>query len=358
VPFHDRYPFKRGEGRRRRNIAIGSSIPQTGPTIRGPGRQDAPAGSHAQYRLLLTSMPVQGLPEVVTVGRVAIHQADGPVWTQRTHVLQKPGLRPTFLKHMDQGVIELARGYRLTVCTIDVTVPDDTVVAIREWRDEALAALAFLVAVLDERIAQEVLGEDLLVFDDVGAPSGAVDQVTQVRRFVPKRVLQQHRQVLSELRLQDPAASSPVVAAARWYLRAAQGGVTPDGVVFLWIALEALAKPAYGTKLTKTERKLSDVEWVERALRDAGVDPTSVEPTVGRLAGLRAEIVHGGVETPALLRDGYYALEILVRALLRHRMDVGPMAWPIRPGNTNLRRPLALAAKKLQRHPRTRWRNP
>jgi hypothetical protein len=260
---------------------------------------------------------------------------------------------------MDQDVLELAAGYKLTICTIAVTVPDDLVVAMREWRDEALAALSFVVALLDERIAQEILAEDVLLFDDAGNPKGAADQVVQVRKFVPsQRVLEPHRQVLDGLRLQDPAASRPMVAAGRWYLRAAQSGVTPDAVVFLWIALEALTKPPYGTKLTKPDKKLSDVDWVERGLQQAGLDPAKVEPSVGRLAGLRAEIVHGGVESPALLRDGYYTLEVLVRLLLRHQLGTGPFAWPVVPGTSNLKAPLARAAEALQRFPRTRWRQP
>jgi hypothetical protein len=304
-------------------------------------------------------MAVPGLPDELEVGRVVIHQADGPLWTQRTHVVQKPGWRPTFVKHMDQNVLELAAGYRLTICTIEVTVPDDLVVAMREWRDEALAAVSFVVALLDERIAQELLAEDVLLFDDAGEPKGVADQVVQVRRFVPsQRVVEEHRQVLDDLRLQAPAANSPMVAAGRWYLRAAQSGVTPDAVVFLWIALEALTKPTYGTKLTSADRKLSDVDWVERGLRQAGLDPAQVEPSVGRLAGLRAEIVHGGVESPALLRDGYYALEVLVRLLLRHQLGTGRFGWPVVPGTSNLKRPLAQAAKALQRFPKTRWRQP
>src|SRR5688500_9759813 len=138
MPFSDLFPFRERRSQRRANYAIGHSAPgMTSPTSSGPAKPDAPAGTRAQYRLARTSMPVPGLPDEVRVGRVLIHQTDGPIWTQRTHVLQKPGWRPTFLKHMDQGALEVARGYRLTVCTIDVVVPDDLVVAFRQWKDEA-----------------------------------------------------------------------------------------------------------------------------------------------------------------------------------------------------------------------------
>jgi hypothetical protein len=357
MPFRDLYPFKRGEGRRHGNYAIAPSTDgSAAPTFTGPARRDAQPGTRAQYRLALTSMEVPGLPESLRVGRVVIEQADGPLWTQRTHVQQKPGWRPIYVKHMDQDVLELAAGYRLTICTIDVAVPADLVRAMREWRDEALAAMAFVVAVLDERIAQEVLAEDLLLFDDAGNPNGAADHVTQVRAFVSsQRVVEQHRRVLHDLSDHDPAASSPVVAAARWYLRAVQNGVTPDAVVFFWIALEALTKPPYGSKLSKAEKKTSDVAWVEQGLRNAGLNPDALQPPVGRLAGLRAEIVHGGVESPTLLREGYYTLELCVRLLLRQQLGIGPVGWPLAPGASNLRAPFARAAEAAQRFPRTEW---
>lgn len=304
-------------------------------------------------------MPVPGLPDVVGVGRVEISQTDGPLWTRKTHVLQKPGWRPRYVKHADQGVLEVAAGYRLSVCTINVTVPDDLVRAMREWRDEALAAIAFVVAVLDERIAQEVLAEDLLLFDDAGGVKGVADQVTQVRRFVSsQRVLDEHRAVIERLRDEDPAASEPVVAAARWYLRAVQAGVTPDAVVFFWIALESLAKPAYGAKLSKAQRRITDVGWVQLAVKEAGVELAEVSPPIGLLAGLRAEIVHGGVESPALLRDGYYALEVLARLLLRHRLGITATGWPLAPGNSNLRGHLGSVGVALQALAKTEWREP
>lgn len=358
MAFKDLYPFKRGDAQRRGNYAIAPSTPwPPGPSFSGPMGGEAVPGSRAQYRLALTSMQVKGLPQAIRVGRAVLEWTHGPIWTQRTHVLQKPGWRPTYVKHMDQDTLEVATGYDLTVCTIDVEVPEDLVSAMREWRDEALAAVGFVVAILDERIAQEVIAEDLLLFDETGEAKGAADHVQQVRAFPPQqRVVEEHRRILKGLAEVDPAASNPLVAAARWYLRAAQGGVTPDSIVFLWIALEALAKPPYGTKLNKSEKKLSDVEWVERAVGDTGLDPGIVEPTIGRLAGLRAEIVHGGVETPALLREGYYVLEALTRLLIRHRLSTGSMAWPAFPDEPNLVGPLRGLALILRRFPRTTWR--
>jgi hypothetical protein len=111
----------------------------------------------------------------------------------------------------------------------------------------------------------------------------------------------------------------------------AQAGPTPDSIVFLWIALEALSKPPYGTKEAKQK---NDVAWVKMALRKAGLNPANVEPSVGRLAELRAAVVHGGVEEPPLLHEGFRALEQLARLLLRHALEPAPTAGPSPPTRT------------------------
>lgn len=215
-----------------------------------------------------------------------------------------------------------------------------------------------IAAVLDERVAQELLLEDLLVFGARDTAAVAVaDHVTRLRTFQSaNRMLKEHSAGLKALgNAVDFEGENPVVAAARWYLRAAQLGPVADAIVFFWIALEALAKPPYGTKLSAAQRHLSDVDWVEDAIREAGVQPTDVSPTVGRLAGLRAEIVHGGAEHPALLSEGYYALEQLVRLLLRHRLDIAPYGWPLTPDASNLRPPLKYLADALHQLPETQW---
>jgi len=132
-------------------------------------------------------------------------------------------------------------------------------------------------------------------------------------------------------------------------------GPVADAVVFLWIALEALAKPPYGTKLNKKEKKRTDVGWVEMAVSGAGLNPDRVSPTIGRLAGLRAEVVHGGVEHPELLHEGYYALEQLVRLLIRHRLGISPLGWPLSPDHSNLRPPLRKIAELLHQRAETKW---
>jgi hypothetical protein len=116
--------------------------------------------------------------------------------------------------------------------------------------------------------------EDLIVYDSTGSrPWAAVDIGVRVRDFLPKkRVLSEQRQLLEQLATFDLSNERAELGAARWYLRAVQSGPTPDAVVFLWIAMEALAPPA-GKGDSRTE-----VRRVEEALTEAGVGagPASV----------------------------------------------------------------------------------
>lgn len=358
MAFEDRFPFRDREPSAIGEHSVTPSTPAEGLPARASAFKDRlPIGTTGQYRLVLRGMRVPGLADELCVGRVVLHQTDGPVWTQRTHVVQAPGWRPTYTKAMDRGPVEVADGYRLTIALLDVRLPDDLASAFRLWRDECMAAVAFLVSVLDERVAQEVLAEDLVLDDVRGEPRAVADITTQVREFTPtERVLKRDLPALNALASLDPAAESPINAAARWYLRAVQGGVRPDAIVFFWIALEALSKPPFGTKLTKEQRKISDVGWVEKATAAAGIDPSGLQVSIGKLAGLRAQIVHGGIEAPALLRDGHYTLEMIVRAVLRHAIELPASGWPLRPGESRLRGPLAWLLARVGK-PRTVWRD-
>jgi hypothetical protein len=248
-------------------------------------------------------------------------------------------------------------GYRLTVCVLPVVLTEQMSESLLRWRDEVLAALSFVVALFDERIAQVELAEDVITTEAApGNETHVLDTRVRLREFTPAtRVLEMHRRVLQEFEKLDTETESPLLAAGRWYLRAAQLGPTADAIVFLWIALEALSKPAWGTKLSNAEKRRTDVEWAENAVLAAGVDPAQFEPTVGRLAGLRAEIVHGGVEAPALLRPGYYTLEAIVRLLLRAHLRTGA-GWPLQPGIPNLRSPLRQLALIGHNFRKIAWR--
>lgn len=235
----------------------------------------------------------------------------------------------------------------------------DLAQALNIWRDEALGAVSVVVSLLDERVAQEELAEDLLVLDESGLEAVAVvDQVTKLRKFpATTKVMHAHENALARVADLDLSADDPRLAAGRWYLRAAQAGPTADSIVFLWIALEALAKPRYGAKLTKEEKRCTDVAWVELALREAGLDAATITPDLGRLAGLRAAVVHGGIEEPPLMHEGFRALEQLARLLLRHRFETGPYGWPLSPDENNLRPPLRQLMTVAHSLGTTEWRD-
>lgn len=316
------------------------------------------AGQEAEYRLALQSMSVPGLPEELQVGAVRIIQTDGPVWTQTTHITQQPGYRPVYRKWMDHQPV--GTGYRVTVCLMAVTLTDNLSLSMVRWRDEALAALSVLVALFDDRIVQRELAEDVIAHN-VGPnnETHVIDARMGVREYPPtSRVRRADRPALASLARIDTSRDDPVLAAGRWYLRAATNGPSPDAIVHLWIALEALSKPAWGAKLSKTDKKRTDVEWVERAVAATGFDPSLLDPSLGRLAGLRAEIVHGGVESPTLLRPGYYTLEAMARLLLRARLGTGPAGWPLQPELTNAPGPLRSLALFGKRFRRVVWEEP
>jgi hypothetical protein len=313
-------------------------------------------GLPATHRVIFRAMDVPGFPDELLIGPIRITQTPGPVRTQVTRVRQEPGLRPTFYKRMEARAVGVDEF--LTVAEREVVVSEDLGELMTTSYSAALAAVALVAAVLDERVAQEVLASDLLIFDEQRAEViAAADHVPDVRTFQSANaMLEPHTRALAAIGAgADLETESPLLLGARWYLRASQLGPVADAVVFFWIALEALAKPPYGEPLTSAERPRSDVVWVERAVAAAGVDHGDLDPSIGRLAGVRAEIVHGGRTQPAALRPAYYMLEQLTRLLLRERLGMGELGWPLAPDNSNLRPPLREEAERLHRQPATVW---
>lgn len=167
-----------------------------------------------------------------------------------------------------------------------------------------------MASVLDERIGQEMLAENLLIFDG-DKPVGVVDLRELVRHFLPYEVRETELEALAALGDVDLPRHSQT--AARWYLRGVQAGPSVDGVIFLWFAVEAL---------TGTSKK----KPIEDALQAAGRDPADQKMTVGELHGLRSSFVHDRPDTkpvsPAKIRSGFYDLEAMVKTLLRHELGV------------------------------------
>lgn len=308
-------------------------------------------GQQARYRLAFVAMEVPGLPAVVKIGPVEITQQAGPIWTQHTYIRQRPGWRPHYDKTMHQGYLQVGQGLQLTLAELPVVVPRSQPIqgAFAQWRDQVLAAISILAAVLDERVAQRELLEDLIVYDSTGSrPRAAVETEVRIRDFLPKkRVLSQQRQLLDQLGTFDLSHERAELGAGRWYLRAVQAGPTPDAVVFLWIAMEGLAPPSSkGDSRTQVQR-------VEEALTEAGLALDQLELSIGRLAGLRADVVHKGMEQPELLYAGFYELEALARLLLRHRLGVDQGAWPLTPSDSMLRPGLQGVERWLRDRPKT-----
>ena len=305
------------------------------------------AGKRAVYRIGFSSMHVIGLPQSLRIGQVDVRVVDGPVVTQRTAMVQQPGLFPTFEKWMEH--MSVGAGRPITLFTLEVTIPDREVEkASASWRAEALAAAGFLAMVLDERLVQQQILEDVSVFDSDANVFAQVDFAAGIRTFEPSHPwFADYEQELGQFtRHQDPRLRT----ACRWYLRAVTVGPTADGIVLLWVTLESLV-PAGGGGRSRNE-----VKAVEEALRraDPTLDPQGmIEPSIGQLAGLRARIVHQGAEEDALVRPGYYTLESLCRLLLRHEFRV-TAGWPYFPAEPMLRPPLA----DMERPARTVWREP
>jgi hypothetical protein len=111
--------------------------------------------------------------------------------------------------------------------------------------------------------------------------------------------------------------------------------------------MEALAPPT-GKGDTRTH-----VRRVEDALAEAGLALDQLQLSIGRLAGLRADIVHKGMEQPELLYAGFYELEALVRLLLRKRLGVAEGAWPLMPSESMLRPGLQGVERWLRDRPKT-----
>lgn len=307
-------------------------------------------GTSATYRLGFSGMAIQGLPKRFSCGRVGIHQVAGPIQTQSTYIIQRPGWIPQFDKTMHRGPVLVGDGLILTVCELPVRIPPHKHLATQFeiWHDEVVAAVGVLVAMLDDRVAQQEIFEDLIVVEGPQANATTViDCSRRVRSFVPTKVITStQRDGFNKLASWASQDDSAVHVAARWYLRGAQAGPTPDAIVNFWIALEALVPP-------KSKGRTTDVKGVEGALRNAGWEPGSWDPSIGRCAGLRAKIVHQGEDQSEGLHQVFYALESAVRIVLRYQLNMLGESWPVNVGQTNLPRPLTKLAEQFHSNPRT-----
>lgn len=267
------------------------------------------------YRLGFSSVPIAGMPDEFQVGEVKVSRIVGPILTQQTRVRQRHGLPIIFDKSMTLGV-EVGHGEVMTVCETYREPEPDLGGAIMGWREEARAALGILAALLDDRVAIEIRFEDMITMS-AGKPIGSADARTLLRSFLPFDVTGEERQAISELADIDATKLGPLSEAARWYLKAAEAGPTSDAVVYLWIAIEAL-----------TPHRTTSPKTVESMLVASGFNPEWLgDLPMGRLAGVRADIVHKGERDHPLVRAAHYRLETVVRVLIRNAAGVSS-SWP------------------------------
>lgn len=269
------------------------------------------------YRLGYSSIPIAGMPTECQIGRVEISRTIGPVLTQQTLVRQRHGLPVVFDKSMQLGVA-VGENELLTICQIRDAPPSRAGDAVADWRGEARSALGILAAALDERVAIEERFEDIINLRD-GKPVSSIDVRARLRTFLPFDVTDEEKATLrslADLRTDDLV---PLTEASRWYLQAAQEGPTADAIVYLWVAIEAL-----------TPHRTTSPKTIEAMLVSAGFHPDWLgEVTIGRLAGLRADIVHRGVRDHPLIRNGYYRLETIVRVLIRNAAGIQSSWAPV-----------------------------
>lgn len=267
------------------------------------------------YRLGLRSMPILNLPERLDIGGVRAEFVNGPVLAQFTHVRQRPGVPIRFDKHMVRELV--GDGERILVLSeAESPLPEDVEGALLLWRSRAHAAAGALAAVLDERVASEVIFEDAVVLAH-GRPVGALDLRERIRTFLPLEVTALDQPALSALTQVPLGDGSGVARAARLYRRAVLEGPTADAYVMLWVAAESLLD-------TPQPRRVD----LDALLADAGMDPTALPLHTGLLIDLRGKIVHEGLEDHERLRTAYYEMEALVRVLIRRAAGLRGGWWP------------------------------
>lgn len=272
------------------------------------------------YRLVLARLAVPGLPPAVRVGDVEIHFTAGPLRTQLTSSRQRPGLPFVFDKHMRRAV-QVGENELLTVGQIRRPLPPNVGAASNEWRARAETAIGLIAATLDERIAGRQLAEDL-IFLRVGHPLAAGDVHPEVRTFMPFDVTDDDLRALEGLGGQNLSLDRDVSRAAHFYLSATREGPTREGFLLLWLAVDSIV----GTRKTQKQA-------VASRLADIAFDLDWLTLPLGRLVGLRGNIAHGRVESPELLRSGYYDTEAIARAFIRADGQISG-GWPAMPTAT------------------------
>lgn len=298
-------------------------------------------GRPSFYRLVFAGSSVRGWVSPLRIHDVVLVPWEGPVSVQSTSVHVRPVSPLSLEKIMHRRDVGHGRPLVIGIRPFSMSLAEVSL-NMERHRQEVLAAVGKVATILDERFATEELGENVVVLDKSG--SGAeryVDASWRVRHYRPDLDFPEA--------LHEAAASlarNPVVdQAARWYFKGAREGPTADGIMWLCAAIESLADPL------PNQSKRFNRAAIERAISHAGDDPGRFSPSIGRIAGLRADVIHYGKEDPTLLREGFYVLEEVVRLILRHRLGSGQGAWPVRPETESSEKLTA----RLRRRANHRW---
>lgn len=276
------------------------------------------------YRQVHRRLVIPALPGELRIGDVAAYFVQGPIYSQVTALRQQAGWPPVFDKHM-QRALAVGAGEPLTVLQIAAAVPQDLNDAIPIWRRRAERALGLLVATLDERLALEELGEDVVLLQ-AGRPIAAADLRHRVRTFMPFDVTAEDQATLASLA--EISLEEGFAHAASLLLDGLREGPTERGFLTLWLAIDAVV----GTRKTQ-------VAAVNEGLANAGFDPTWMTMPTGRLAGIRGDLAHGRTVDATLVADGYADSEAIARALVRHSASIEG-GWPVSPTPTAFPLPL------------------
>lgn len=166
-----------------------------------------PQGDRGLYRAVFRGMQVHRLPEELAVAGATLRFRPGPALVQQTDLSQRAGYPLVFDKSMNHGV-PVGEGHWLTLVEVEI---DDyagaSKEAISEARQHAESVVALVAAVLDERIGQEMLAENLLIFNGE-EPVAVADLKELVRNYPPFEVRERERDALALL-------GSPAVAPRR-----------------------------------------------------------------------------------------------------------------------------------------------
>jgi hypothetical protein len=301
-----------------------------------PARFSSYDGATAYLRVVLAGSPIPEWVKPLALDDVVLAPCKGPVWVQRTYVT-RPETADVDYEKVHQRV-ETGHGRHLTIGLSRFTLDTTNLSRLMTTSSrKVMSAAGILAALTDERFAVEVLAENVLILKEKEVVH-VVDMTPGVRHYDRDRGLNQVRL----LPCCGDDVFSDVERSARWYLKGAQEGPTPEGIVWLCTAIECLVDPPMG-KRKKTFNRVA----LEQAVRAAGDDPTRFVPNLGRVAGLRSQVVHYGEEEPEKLREGYYVLEEVSRLLIRSRINESS-DWPCAVPNPEPSADLAVNKRYLQ----------